>query len=35
MESYKNISGKWEFSKKEKAFIDYCEQNSYAIIECK
>ena len=35
MEEYKGIQSKWEFSKKEKAFIDYCIKNNYEIIECK
>ena len=35
MEQYKGIQAKWEFSNKEKAFIDYCIKNNYEIIECK
>lgn len=35
MESYKNITGKWEFNATEKAFIDFCINHNYEIIECK
>ena len=35
MEQYKGITAKWEFSKKEKAFIDYCIKHNYEITECK
>ena len=35
MEQYKGIQAKWEFSNKEKAFIDYCIKHNYEITECK
>ena len=35
MEQYKGITAKWEFSVKEKAFIDYCIKHNYEITECK
>jgi hypothetical protein len=35
MEQYKGVQAKWEFSDKEKAFIDYCIKHNHEITECK